>query len=364
MLDVYKREGSPYWYADYSTPEGRRVQKSTRCRDREAALRIAREWQRASEHEAADAAAGIRRPSDITIGDLILAYDASIRTDGHSERTVESYSDHIRAYIAPYFGRDTYAASITRQHVEGFRRSMLSGLLASQGVKRRRNAGLPSTATVNRCMVTLRRIFDFGLRTGDLRENPAKNLPPLPERPEEVFRALADDEIEALARELAVAKRRTNRGDHATWLRLAIGTGMRDDELDAWDWRWNDLRRRWIRIPANAAKGRKARMIPIVADVLAILEAMPDRRGPVLGRCDRRSVIEAAWERTKLPGRCPSPHDMRHTAASRAAAAGLDLAEMMEMFGWESVATAQRYIHLYGNKYEKLARKMLGGESA
>ena len=69
---------------------------------------------------------------------------------------------------------------------------------------------------------------------------------------------------------------------------------------------------------------------------------------------------QPARERTGLPGRAPTAHDLRHSAASWAAAAGLDLVQMMEWFGWESPAVAQRYLHLYGSRWADMAAKMDG----
>ena len=84
MARLFKTNGrdgkpSPYWYADFTTPEGQRVKRTTRCRDRAAAGRLAREWERGAEHVAADAATGIERPSEVTLYDLAHDYLAAIQ---------------------------------------------------------------------------------------------------------------------------------------------------------------------------------------------------------------------------------------------------------------------------------------------
>lgn len=355
MSNVYRRTDSPYWWADYRTPEGRRVLRSTRCRDRAAAIRIAREWERAAEHEAADAAAGIERPSDLTVGDLARRYLAELMTDHHSPRTVESYGDHLRVYVLPYFGAGAVASAITRQGVEGFRRALLSGDLGSQRADRRRTS-VPSAATVNRVMVTLRRLLDFGVRSGDLRENPAANLRPIRERPEDKFRALDDGELSALL----AALRDRRRPDHAEWAAFIVATGLRDREVETLEWPDVDLARRYLRVRATKAKGARSRLVPLSDAAVSILEALPHRLGLVWGEHDRREALLRAWASTGLPGRAPTAHDLRNTCASRAAAAGLDLVQMMAMFAWLSPATAARYLHLYGGRLEDMARK-LGG---
>ncbi len=359
-MRVYKQKTSSFWTADYTTPDGVRVQKSTRCKDREAALRIAREWERGAEHEAADVATGIRRPSDITVADLARDYLTAISSDDHAEGTVRSYAGHLRAYILPYFGAETSAAGLARQHIEAFRRALLAGELSSKRVTTRRISA-PSAATVNRVMVTLRRLLDHGVRAGDLRENLARNLRTLKERTRERHRALSDEEIAAWCRELSAA--RVKRADHVAWLRFALLTGLRDDELQKIGWQHVDLARRWLRVPAEVAKGAKARSVPLVDATIALLVSLPHRTGPLFGTHARGRALANAWARTGLPGRPPTAHDLRHTAASRAAAAGFDLVELMSMFGWESPETAARYLHLYGNRLETLARKLQAGST-
>lgn len=356
-MRVYKQGKSPFWTADYTTPGGDRVQKSTRCKDRGAALRIAREWERAAEHEAADAAAGIVRPSRLTMADLIADYDEAISNDDHSPETVRSYSGHFRAYIVPFFGRDTEAASITRAAVEGFRRAILTGDIQSKRVASRRSA-VPRPATANRIMVTLRRLFDFGVRRGDLRDNPAKNLPVLKERPDDRHRALSDREIAALAFHLE--RKTTKRKDNAPWMRFAIQTGLRDSELETLMWGDVDLQLRRLRIRADESKGAESRMVPLTTDAACIIEAMPHRVGLVWGEHDRRKALVTAWARTRLPGRAPTAHDFRHTFASRAIAAGLDLEELRQVMGHDSVVTTQRYLHDYGDRWAGMAAKLQG----
>jgi integrase len=344
---------SPYWYADFTTPEGQRVKRTTRCRDRAAAGRLAREWERGAEHVAADAATGIERPSEVTLYDLAHDYLAAIQHE-KSARYLGSLGDALRAYVLVYFTPTREVATITRADVEGFRRAILSGAIATKSTQARRT-GLPTAATANRIMVALRRMLDFGQRRGDLKENAAKFLPTLRERPLDRHRALTDEEIEGLVEALRDAR---HAADHIRWLRFAIATGMRDDEIAKMDWADLDLPRRVIRIQAQTAKGAITRRVPVTRPCEAVLLELPHRVGLVFGSCDRRETFQRAWKRTGLPGRCPSPHDFKHTCASRAAAAGFDLVQMMEWFGWKSPIVAQRYLHTYGSRWADMAAKM------
>lgn len=363
---VNRGKTSHHWWADFSTPDGQRIRRNTRCTEYAAALRIATEWFRAAQHHAAETAAGIERPSDVTM--LALADDFIDAMRGErAPRYVLTVEDHLRAYVLPYFGLETKAASLTRPAVEGFRRAVLSGAIVTKAARSRRS-GLPSAATCNRIMVALRRLLDFGVRLGLLRDNPAKSLPALRERPEARHRALSDVEIEALLAGLAAG--RTRRTMHTRWIRFMIATGIRDDEADTAEWIDVDWTRRCLAIPATRAKGARARNVPLTAEALVVLGEIKQECGAIgliFGPHDRRTALARAWARARaelekrgieVPARTPSAHDFRHTCASRAAAAGLDLAEMMAWFGWRSPQVASRYIHMYGGRWERMAAKM------
>lgn len=357
---------SPYWTCRFRLPSGKLFRKSTRCTERAAAERIAAEWYRRAQHEAADAVAGIERPSDVTMLALADDYisDARLR---RARRYVESLEDHIRAYVLPYFGADSRAADVTRRDVEAFQRAVLAGAIQTKAMHVRRRP-TPTAATCNRIMVTLRQMFEFGVRLGWLQHNPARGVRKVDERTVSQFRALTDAEIGALVEELRRARRRKVSGeDHARWVRFMIATGLRNDESQRVRWSHVDFQRRRLTVPADIAKGRKTRHVPLTRAALAVLDEIrgdAEPMGLIFGPRRREGVLRRAWKRTGLPGRAPTAHDFRHTCASRAAASGLDLAQMMEWFAWTDPSTAQRYIHLYGPRWADMASKMEAIEAA
>jgi integrase len=354
MSKVYRRGQSPFWYADYVTPTGERIRRSTKCRDKSAATRIAREWERGAEHQAADELTGIALPSEITLIDLSTEFIDAVTLE-KAAGYVAALEEHIKVRILPYFGTETMAAKITRQDVEGFRRALLSGIAPrNSGPKRNRPDGPMRAVTVNRHTVTLRRVLEYGVRQGYLRENAARNLPALRERTEPRHRALSDAELDALCGELAPV--------HERWVRFLVAVGLRDHEAECLRWEDVDFTHRIITVRASTAKDAETRRVPLTRGARDILDAMATeldiRKGPIFGALDRRQALLNAWKRTEQPGRTPSAHDFRHTFASRAVKAGLDLEELRQILGHKSVITSQKYIHLYGDRWAEAARKL------
>jgi site-specific recombinase XerD len=153
---------------------------------------------------------------------------------------------------------------------------------------------------------------------------------------------------------------RTGRRDHAL-LVLAVQTGLRASELTA-------LTRADIRLGAGAhvnclGKGRKQRITPLTGQTSAIISAwltehggadtdplFPSRYGTAMSRdaLERRlskHASTAALVEPTLTEKKISPHVLRHTAAMRLLAAGVDTTVIALWLGHESTATTQVYIH-------------------
>jgi site-specific recombinase XerD len=170
---------------------------------------------------------------------------------------------------------------------------------------------------------------------------------------------LSEDEITAL---LAAPDRGTwtGRRDHAL-LMLACQTGLRASEL-------MHLTISDVHLGTGAhvsclGKGRKQRITPLTTATAATLRAwlaeraglpsqplFPTRRGDPLSRdgLQRRLAfytVTAARTCPTLLGKQISPHVLRHSAAMRLLAAGVDTTVIALWLGHEHVATTQIYVH-------------------
>jgi site-specific recombinase XerD len=156
------------------------------------------------------------------------------------------------------------------------------------------------------------------------------------------------------------AATRTGRRDRAL-LTLAIQAGLRVSELTS-------LTRADAFLGTGAhvtctGKGRKQRITPLTTATAKVLAAwlgehpgnpgdplFPSRSGAPMSRdaVERRlakHAAAAASAQPSLKGKKISPHVMRHTAAMRLLAAGVDTTVIALWLGHESVATTQIYIH-------------------
>jgi len=169
----------------------------------------------------------------------------------------------------------------------------------------------------------------------------------------------------------------TGRRDHAL-LALAVHTGLRVSELTA-------LTCADVHLGTGAhvsclGKGRKQRITPLTGDLTAVLRAwlteraaaptdplFPTRRGTPLSpdAVQQRLTTHtttAALRCPSLAGKTITPHVLRHTAAMRLLAAGVDTTVTALWLGHEQVATTQVYIHAdLALKQQALARTTPAG---
>lgn len=152
---------------------------------------------------------------------------------------------------------------------------------------------------------------------------------------------------------------RAGRRDHAL-LQVAVTAGLRVSELTG-------LRLDDVHLGTGAhvvcrGKGRKNRVTPLDAQTVAVLRAYTVARPPGTGfvfptrtgtRMSRDAVAarlaqHAATAGTTCPtltGKRVTPHVLRHTAAMRLLAAGIDSTVIALWLGHESIDTTRIYLH-------------------
>ncbi len=281
-------------------------------------------------------------------GDLDRAVDAW-RSWLRSERraaplTLEAYERDLLAFLAflaEHRGEPPSLASLA-----ALSRADLRAWLAM-----RAGGGLKASSTA-RALSVIRGFYRFLARRG-LAENAAVTSLRNPRLPKSVPKALSEaeamealDQIGELGREPWIAKR------DAALLTLLYGCGLRLGEALS-----------LTRADAKAAragrlvvtgKGRKQRVVPVLAIVAAALDdylaLCPYRHDPLFlgarGGALHPRIVQDRLQRLRLLLGLPptaTPHALRHSFATHLLAGGGDLRAIQELLGHASLSTTQRY---------------------
>jgi site-specific recombinase XerD len=271
-----------------------------------------------------------------------------------SPHTVAAYRDTLRLLVR-------FAA--TRQVVEPSQLDIahLDAALIGAFLDDREHEHRNSIRTRNARLAAIRSLFRFAaLRHPEHAATIARVLAIPPKRFERrLVTFLTAPEVEAL---LAAPDRSTwtGRRDHA-WLALAVQTGLRASELIGA--RYADVH---LGVGAHISclgKGRKQRITPLTAPVVAVLRVwLAERRGqahdPLFATRTGKTLSRDALERrlatyvTRAIRACASLqektitlHVLRHTAAMRLLHAGVDTSVIALWLGHEHVETTQIYLH-------------------
>ena len=137
-------------------------------------------------------------------------------------------------------------------------------------------------------------------------------------------------------------------------LEIALVTGMRRGEIFKMKWKDADLHLGTIRVPAENAKTKRERLIPIDSNLVAALDSI-ERKGDYVfinswtgdRRRDVDEAFRAACERTGIKsGRKEGLtfHDIRHLAAYRLVKV-TDIVTAARILGHASIQMTMRYVH-------------------
>ncbi len=145
------------------------------------------------------------------------------------------------------------------------------------------------------------------------------------------------------------------------FLAVLMFTGLRKNEASQlrWEapqtktavWPWVDLDQGQIVVPAPSAKSRRARFVPILAELRPVLESWPiERRGRLFPFSADGGRIQGKWaEVCKAAGvQKLKLHNLRDTFAVALLMNGVPWAVVGEILGHASVETTKRYYAVIG----------------
>jgi integrase len=207
----------------------------------------------------------------------------------------------------------------------------------------------------NRTIALLSKLFSLAIKWKYRADNPCAHV----ERNTEFRREryLSKDEITGLLDALDGQE-----ANSANAIRLCLFTGARSGEVLGATWKQFDLKAGIWTKPARTTKQRKLHSVRLNEAALTVLrsmdkdakEAAREARKPVAPYLFARANGEPQKKFRRLWATVCSeagieecvPHDLRHTFASMAIAAGVQLMGVGDLLGHSSTQTTARYVHL------------------
>lgn len=201
----------------------------------------------------------------------------------------------------------------------------------------------------NRVLGVLSKMFNmaeiWGLRPDG--SNPCRHVPKYPERKRERFLSLA--ELQRLGRALGEAEEDGSETPHMIGaFRLLLLTGCRLGEIQTLKWDYITPLR--MELPDTKTGPRRIPLPQAARDVLARLRRINGNPYVIVGQVDGQHAtdFQRPWRRIRARADLPDVriHDLRHTYASNAVAAGMPIQMVGRLLGHTQLQTTMRYAHL------------------
>lgn len=203
----------------------------------------------------------------------------------------------------------------------------------------------------NRCLAILSKMFNlaelWGLRVDG--SNPCRLIPKYPEKQRERFLSLA--EIKHLGDVLNDMEQEGHEMPSAILaIRLLLYTGCRLNEIMTLQWDFVDLETRTLKLPDSKTGAKTVFLGRSACELLEKAPRLPANPWVITGLIpgQRLTDLQPFWQRVRAQAGLPEVriHDLRHTFASTAIAAGHSLPIIGKLLGHTQVQTTARYAHL------------------
>lgn len=307
------KNGRVYWIQYYAA--GRRYRENSETANKEQAQALLRK--RLQEIWEGTFFPETRQRKELTLGDLLefwLTERSSKKSIGDDKRRLGVFVDR--------FGAQRMLSTITADDIATWRKELGVDL---------------SVATVNRHLATVKAALNLAEERGHKHRNPMRGNRLARENnarnrvcsPEEYVR-LRDAANPELRFAIVLA--------NWTGMRLGEIVKLRRDRIDK--------QQGMLRLTADQTKEVATKTVPLPKEVLDELDALPVRLDGLLvgttsgnfshmfGRlCEELQIDDLHF------------HDLRHTALSRMADAGVDIMTMAAISGHKTLAMLKRYVH-------------------
>ena len=247
--------------------------------------------------------------------------------------TVVGYRYYVKAYINPRIGT-LKVSEITRPDIARLHHDLRF-----------------APVQANRCLQFLSKAFNlaevWGLRPDG--SNPCRHVKKYKEKKRE--RYLSPAELGRLGEVLRQCEQEGIGSRSAiNALRLLIFTGCRLSEIMTLQWEFVDFEGGALHLPESKTGAKTVHIGAPALEVLAGIERLDDNPWVITGKLPGSHLtdLQPPWQRIRKRAGIADVriHDLRHTFASVAVAAGQGLPMIGKMRGHSQVQTTARYAHL------------------
>lgn len=338
----YRRKGSPFWWVKFTDASGKPTYRSTRTTDYDEASALEAKWR----HEVHQERMWGIQPEH-TFDDMMIAF-------------IDAKRDQWRAA-----DRVAIACRRLQPHFTGMTAERIRRADVARYIQARKGDGVTGS-TINRELDLLSAAMNYVRVTLEWNVQNAVSGMSLKE-PEGRLRWITKDEAERL---IAEASKEERKSPHlADFIRLALNTGCRKNELLKLSWDRVDFAAGCIRLEGDHTKNDKRRVVPlseVARSALANREKFRAEHCPkspwVFSHRNGERVqflqngFESACDRAGISNF--RVHDMRHTCASWLVSAGVSLLEVKALLGHSSIEMTERYAHLAPENLSRVANTL------
>ena len=312
-MALYKR--NDIWWIRFTTPDGKRVRRSTKTTDKKAAQEL---------HD--------RVKSEAWRSDKLGETPKKLWDDAANKWLIETShkADHKK---------DVGKLKWLDQHLGGMLLTDINRETIAKIAQIKSECA--STTTANRYSALIRAILRKAAYEWDWLETVPKVR--MYKESNRRIRWLTRKQADELICELPTHQSNLARFALATGLRHANVLGMRWNQIDT------DRHVAWVH--PDEAKARKAIAVPLNTDAMVVLQAQRGKhkeyvftyKGNPIKRANTR-----AWQKALIRAGVENFrwHDLRHTWASWHVQSGTPLNALQELGGWECIEMVRRYAHL------------------
>jgi integrase len=358
MASIHKdpRGKSPYWYCAYTLPNGKRVFRSTKCRDKKEAKAFCEKLAQASKTATAGrltedrARELISEISEVATGKPLASYTAKAWFEhwlklkkARSPKTLARYEQVVRDFLKSLGSRaDLWLHQITSDDVLAYRDSI--------------TAAGKSARTANLSVTVISAAFNAALRVHKTDINPCVVLDKLPEEDSIERDTFTPEQVARLVE--------TAEGDWKGAILLAYFTGARLSDVANMQWSALDWKNKTLSFTQH--KTKKPLVVPLHSQLEKELRKHPGiGRAPMFPSLAERETggkhgltgqFKAVLEKAGIEGRYTeahgrrilsslSFHSLRHSFTSALANRGVSPEVRMKLTGHSDKDVHAGYTH-------------------